>query len=110
MIKEDELLEAIAECQGQRNPDANTCIKLASYYTILNELRGAEKVKEEPINNEYSFASEPEYVGYISDTEFGQIVQNMDINEVLMIMDELMSTIQVLVPKLYDGVMRKLNN
>ena len=32
VIREDDVREAIAEMQGQKNPNANTCIKLAAYY------------------------------------------------------------------------------
>ena len=40
MITEKDLQEAIAECQGQRNPNASTCIKLAAFLTIQKELFG----------------------------------------------------------------------
>ena len=43
MFYEKDLNEAIAECQGKRNPDANTCIKLAAYLTIKNALYPEEK-------------------------------------------------------------------
>ena len=43
MIKEEDLQEAIAECQGVRNPNANTCLKLASYYTILDHTKEEEE-------------------------------------------------------------------
>ena len=60
MITEKDLMEAIAECQGQRNPNANTCIKLAAYYTILNNLQAtAEKSSVVVSKNEtpaYSYA------------------------------------------------------
>ena len=36
MITRKDLIEAIEKCQGQKNPNANTCIKLAAYYTILD--------------------------------------------------------------------------
>lgn len=102
MITEEELLEAIAECQGQRNPNANTCLKLASYYTILDHI----KEKEMP---SYSFAAPPELPSaYESSTEFGQKIKDMDTSEVLAVMDELMTTLSVLNPRLYNGVMRKL--
>lgn len=104
MIKEQELLEAIAECQGQRNPNASTCIKLASYYTILDHIKEELKVSEIPT---YSYAAPPE-VYYESDTEFGRKVKDMDTGEVLAVMDELMTTLKVLHPRLYDGVMSKL--
>ena len=101
MITEQELREAIAECQGQRNPNANTCIKLASYYTILDHM---DKEIIQPQIQSYSFASAP----YSSNTEFGQRIANMDINDVLTVMDELMTTLSIINPRLYNGVMAKL--
>ena len=38
MITENDLQEAIAECEGVRNPTANTCLKLAAFYTIKDKL------------------------------------------------------------------------
>jgi hypothetical protein len=104
LIREQDLLEAIAECQRQRNPNASTCIKLASYYTILDHMKEEPKVSEIPT---YSFAAPPE-VHYESDTEFGQKVASMDINDILAVMDELMTTLSVINPRLYNGVMSKL--
>lgn len=102
MIREEELLEAIAECQGQRNPNASTCLKLASYYTILDHVK--EGTVEQPLLPSYSFAAPP----FESDTEFGRRVKSMDVNDVLAVMDELMTTLSVINPRLYNGVMRKL--
>ncbi len=101
MITERDLEQAIAECQGERNPNANTCIKLAAYYTIKNELFGAPS---------YSYAPEPvdTHIAYKSDTEFSQAIEGKSPDEVWPVMDELMSTIQVMMPRLYDGVMRRL--
>ncbi len=101
MITEKELLEAIAECQGQRNPNANTCIKLASFYTILDHI---EKEDEKPV---YSFSSAPQ-VTYTSETEFAKRIQGMEINDVLAVFDELMTTLSVVNPALYKSVMRML--
>lgn len=102
MIREDELLEAIAECQGQRNPNASTCMKLASFYTILDHIR-----QEAPMP-QYSFASGPETAAYDSGTEFSDRIKGMDINDVLAVIDELMSTLYIVNPRLYESVMRKL--
>lgn len=105
MITEDKLMEAIAECQGERNPNANTCIKLASFYTILDHIAG----EAEPISRavpEYAYKTEPK--SYRSDTEFGTVITEMDIGEVMEVMDELMSTLSVVEPRLYASVMRKL--
>lgn len=108
MITEHDLAEAIAECEGQRNPSANTCLKLAAFYTIRENMFPK---KQEP--NFYSMQNEPitnEKMEYESKTEFGQVVSGMDINEIMPIMDELMTTLKVLVPKLYDGVIKKLSS
>lgn len=108
MIHEQELLDAIAECQGQRNPNATTCIKLASFYTILDHITDGSKLEDKaPLElPSYSYDAEPNT--YTSDTEFGQRIADMDINEVLAVMDELMTTLSVVNPRLYNAVMRKL--
>ena len=108
MIKKEELLDAIAECQGQRNPNANTCIKLAAYYTIQQNLFPG---KDQPMPD-YSFRAAPaeqiETVNLDSDSEFSRAVNDRDVNEVLPIWDELMTTLKIVNPRLYDGVMRKI--
>ena len=106
MITEHELLEAIAECQGQRNPNSSTCIKLASFYTILDHM--AEKPSYSEMPN-YSFASETENtITYQSGTEFADAVYGRNVDEIMSIVDELMSTLSVINPSLYAGVMRRL--
>lgn len=107
MITVDELKAAIAEMQGERNPNANTCIKLAAYYTILNELQ------DKPDTSGYSSAPAPsvlETVDYYSETEFGQLVQDKPIKDVMSVMDELISVLSAIQPRLYNGVMRKLHD
>lgn len=104
MITEKDLLEAIAECQGTRDPKANTCIKLASYYTILDHI----SKKEEPEPPIYSFASRSDIVNYYGSSEFAKIIEGRDSDEVWEVMDELMSTLQVVNPRLYASVIRKL--
>lgn len=104
MITERDLDQAIAECQGERNPNANTCIKLAAYYTIRNEMYGRQDEDDSP---DYSYATGPT-IEYSSDTEFSQIITGRDPADVWPVMDELMSTLYVLMPKLYNGVMRRL--
>lgn len=111
MITEKDLQEAIAECQGQRNPNANTCIKLAAYYTIQRELYGNNKPPVEiPV---YSRAGPPveqpeEYVDFDSGTEFSQAINNMSARDAWAIMDELMDVLQATNPRLYAGVIQKL--
>lgn len=106
MITEHELLEAIAECQGQRNPNSSTCIKLASFYTILDHMTEKPSYSEMP---NYSFASETENtITYQSGTEFADAVHGRNVDEIMSVVDELMSTLSVINPSLYAGVMRRL--
>ena len=105
MIKENDVREAIAEMQGERNPNANTCIKLAAYYTILDHLTG----KQEPAVDYMAYSgADPQAVSYEGDSEFARAIRGKDVLEVLSLMDELMTTLQVAFPRLYDGVMSKL--
>lgn len=101
MIKETELREAIAECQGDRNPNANTCIKLAAYYTILNQMYPNEMPT-------YSYAEPPREVMFNSGSEFSEMILGKNMDDVLMVIDELMDTVQVLVPKLYRATLEKI--
>lgn len=112
MITEQDLQEAIAECLGQRNPNASTCIKLAAFYTIRKEMFGDSNSGHADIVPTYSLSGPVERiettVEYTSDTEFSQGINGMDSRRAWEIMDELMTALQVINPRLYNGVMRKV--
>lgn len=109
MITENDLLEAIAECQGVRNPNANVCIKLAAYYTILDHMNDKIEDESQPVQFYHSYSPENKNaISYESDSEFSQKIYGRNIDEILPIIDELMTTLQVINPRLYAGVMRKL--
>lgn len=111
MITEKDLQEAIAECQGERNPDARTCIKLAAYYTILNNLNHSEQ------DSGYSYAATPitpvvetyeKYIDYQRDTEFSRLIDGKEAVKVWEVMDELMQSLRLIIPQLYSGTMQKI--
>ena len=104
MITEKDLAEAIAECQGERNPNANTCIKLAAYYTIRQYMFGEPERVEVP---SYSYAPAPA-VEIDSGTEFAQTVRGRRAEEIMPVMDELMTALSVLNPRLYNATLAKL--
>ena len=81
MIKIEDLQEAIAECQGVRNPTSATCIKLAAYYTILDHLEN-----KQPEIYSYTMPS-IEKIDYKSNSEFGQLIDGKDINDILPIIE-----------------------
>ena len=116
MITERDLQEAIAACQGERNPNANTCVKFAAFYTIRNELF---RKPEQPAGGSkmeiptYSYAAAPAdtadtHIDYNSGTDFSQAIDGRDSADIWPIMDELMSTLQAIHPRLYNAVMRRL--
>lgn len=137
MITEQDLQAAIAECQGERNPNANTCIKLAAFYTIRRELFGNpeqltagtetakqlteaaksfQKSAEQFVNQSaYSYAPPPEEVettiDYQSDTDFGRLIDGRKASEIWPVVDELVSeAVQATNPRLYDAFLRKIQS
>lgn len=108
MITRADLDAAIAECVGERDPNANTCIKLAAYYTI----RDALYPDDEPVRAvpQYSHAAEPETpTAHIdSNTEFARAVEGLPLDKVWSIVDELVVAVMVSQPALYRAVIRRL--
>jgi len=101
MITERDLWDAIKETEQQRDSYAK-CQKLATYYTLLNYLY--------PLDDGRSYDTAPEtMIGDYGETDFLSSVSGREASEVWRLMDELMSTLQIVYPRLYDGVMRKLN-
>lgn len=105
MITERELRNAIRECHEQKNPNANTCLKLASYYTILNNI----VEPDEDIGYSYAHApSQEKTIEYNGDSEFAKVIQNKSFDKVMPVLEELMATVKVLHPRMYDAVIIKL--
>lgn len=104
MITKKDLEAAIAECQGKREPNAKDCIMLAAFYTIKNEMFGEEKQVE------YSYAPAPysDTIEIESDSEFARAIDGRKQEDVLPILDELMGTLEIIQPRLYNAVMDKL--
>ena len=107
MIKLQDLDAAIAECQGRRNPDAKTCMMLAAFYTIRREMFGEDK---QPAVQEYSFAPAPDrnIIEIDSDSEFARAIDGREQREIMPLIDELMQTLSIIQPRLYNAVMDKL--
>lgn len=112
MITEQDLAQAIAECQGERNPNANTCIKLAAFYTIRDAMFGRPEPRPEP-ETAYSFAAAPaepveNLIDYYSDTDFSRVIDGRKPADVWPVIDDLMTHLQIIEPRLYNAVMRQL--
>ena len=104
MITQNDLEEAIAGCIGEKNPDTNTCLKLSSFLIIKDHLYPEPKAED----FSYAPAVSEAYVDYDGKSEFMQKVEGRPAKEVWDIIDELMDTLVVVNPRLYESVMRKL--
>lgn len=101
MITENDLLQAIAECQGERSPNANTCVKLAAFLTIYEHLYGShESFKAMP--------EQPSAVSTLSGSRFFDAIAGKPFSDVMPVMGELMDAVSVLNPRLYAATMRRL--
>ena len=92
MITKRELLEAIAECE-EEPPSFTSIKKLASLYTVYDHLC-EKKPEEKPQTTTHS--------------EFLQVAEEKDRRAVLEVFDELMQSLKVIYPKVYESVMRKV--
>lgn len=119
MITKKDLLESIAECQGIRNPNANTCLKLAAFYTILDHMEEDSASETAPDNADsekqnrrtfpaVSFAAPEEVVSFQGAGDFAKAVNGIPAQDAWAVMAELMAMLQMLEPKLYSAVMRKI--
>ena len=101
MITYRELDGAIRECENAPVSYQN-CEKLATFYTILDHMH------EEPDTQvEYSYDS-PQGIGDFGESDFLQAVKGRDETEIWEILDELMDTVLITNPRLYQGVMRQI--
>lgn len=97
MLTKRELLNAIEELENAQ-PTYERCKKLVTYYTLLDFMYEEPKTEIET----------ERVVGEYGKSEFMQVINGMECSKVWAVMDELMSTLAVINPKLYDGVLVKL--
>lgn len=98
MINRIELESAIRECEAGDVSYSNY-EKLATFYTIYDHLYTSKQLAD--VRNET-------VIGSYGNSEFLETVVGRKAEDVWAVIDELMSTLQVVNPHLYDGVMRKI--
>lgn len=110
MLNDKEIALWISRLETEDSSWANY-EKLAALYTIRAHQNGAVNMAQ---ITEYSAAAAPvavhsETVGNYGDSDFLQTVAACSSEKAWSIMDELMSTLQVVNPRAYNSVMRKLD-
>lgn len=86
--------------------------KLANLYTIRDRMDRVEQSTQElrPYLTAYSEASAPENLDLYGDSDFLRSISGKDPSKAWAVMDELMDTLQIVNRRVYDSVMRKLQN
>lgn len=111
MISERELIEAIQECENAPASFQN-CERLSVLYTVYDHLFSKADHPSEGYRQEYSSRSEGQRKEKISvpivTSEFLRLVEGMDVRQFWDVTNELVSTIEVINPKLYEGFLKKL--
>lgn len=98
MISQRELDTAIREFE-EAPTNYENCKKLATFYTIFDHLYSKPKEVEK---------TQEDVIRFYGDTEFYQLIGNRRAEEIWQIMGELMDALQVVNPKLYKSVIRKI--
>lgn len=99
MITLQDVEESLAEMENAP-PTYDTARKLAVLYTLREFMEGSRSPKT---------AAVPEVVvDAPGDSEFMKLVNGRDSVAVWRIVDELMGTLAVVEPRIYDGVMRRI--
>jgi hypothetical protein len=101
MFSKSELLDAIEDLEMAPATYQNA-EKLATFYTLYEHLY----VRKEPLSRVESI--EEVVIGDYGDSEFFQAVMDKKSDDVWMIMDELMETLKVMQPKLYQATIDKI--
>lgn len=101
MITRRDLDEAIEELEA-KNPSMEGCIRLAALYTVRAHL----------FDDGDSYGATPpveEVIGTHGDSEFLQMISGKNADSVWSVIDETMATLKLMEPRLYAGVLRKIN-
>lgn len=101
MFSKNELLDAIDELEMSPATYQNA-EKLATFYTLYDHLY----VKKEPMNRIESVREVT--IDKYGDSDFLKAITDRNSQDVWMVMDELMSMLQVMQPKLYQATIDKI--
>ena len=103
MFTKVELIDAINELLDGKHSIQN-CAKLSAIYTVLDHL-----YPPDDILSGYSGDASNNSIGKYGTSEFLKSIVGHDPQRMWLLMDELMQTLTIVQPRLYDCVIRKIN-
>jgi hypothetical protein len=101
MFSKNEILDAIDDLEEAPATYQNA-EKLATFYSLYDHLF----VTKEPMNRIESIREV--IIGKYGDSEFMRVIEGKKAEDVWSVMDELLQTIQMLQPRLYNATIEKL--
>ena len=101
MFSKKELLEAIDELEASPATYQNA-EKLATFYSLYDHLY----IEKEPMNRIESVREVT--IDRYGDSEFLEAITDRNPEDIWMVMDELMSTLQALNPRLYQATLDRI--
>ena len=104
MITRRDLDEAIDELET-KSPSMEGCIRLAALYTVREHLYGDVGQYGAPSPS----GAVESIIGDHGDSEFLQVIAGKDAGDVWAVIDETMATLKLMEPRLYAGVLRKID-
>lgn len=84
--------------------------RLADLYTIIDRMDRAEAAKKAPEPQPKASMSAPDPVLFDGDSEFMRAIKGKDSAAVWAVIDDLMDTLHVTMPRAYNGVMRRIKD
>lgn len=101
MLSRKELLNAINDCETA-NESFQNCQKLATLYIIYDHLYSQPAELQKTVKTEI--------IETDGDSDFLKLINGRKADDIIPIIDELMETIKVLQPKLYESILRRIEN
>ena len=84
--------------------------RLADLYTIVDRMDRAEAAKKAPEPQPKVNMSAPDPALFDGDSEFIRAIKGKDSAAVWAVIDDLMDTLHVTMPRAYNGVMRRIKD
>lgn len=101
MFSRNELIEAIEELEDNTATFQN-CQKLATFYLLYDHLYGVNQL------NGGSQISRITVIGDYGNSEFLESIAGQDAEKVFLIIDELMESVKLLQPRLFDATLTRI--
>lgn len=99
MFRKNELLDAIDELEMSPATYQN-CEKLATFYSLYDHLYGDKRPMVETVRETV--------IDIHGDSDFLKAVEGADADRIFKILDELMESVKLLQPRLYEATMTEL--